>query len=197
MELRSVYRRTDGVLANQRLESGGVLEGELQQDARLTRRNIWLSPSLIAEYIQLLFNFIIGIIGLSLAIKFILMIRNDVNLKLEHEVREALDKIATCKLKYFKNQCEPHMRVPALEARCNEWSKCMNDEVMPGSDYQWAKAWARTLAEVINAFFEAFSIRSFLFILISLVGIIFVTNTSFGSYRVYLNHKDTKPVRNA
>ncbi|QHS73105.1 Brr6p [Saccharomyces paradoxus] len=197
MELRNVSRRTDGVLANQRLESGGVLEGELQQDARLTRQSIWLSPSLIAEYIQLLFNFIIGIIGLSLAIKFILMIRKDVNLKLEHEVREALDKIATCKLKYFKNQCEPHMRVPALEVRCNEWSKCMNDEVMPGSDYQWAKAWARTLAEVINAFFEAFSIRSFLFILISVVGIIFVTNTSFGSYRVYLNHKDTKPVRNA
>ena len=197
MELRSVSRRTDGVLANQRLESGGVLEGELQQDARLTRQSIWLSPSLIAEYIQLLFNFIIGIIGLSLAIKFILMIRKDVNLKLEHEVREALGKIATCKLKYFKNQCEPHMRVPALEVRCNEWSRCMNDEVMPGSDYQWAKAWARTLAEVINAFFEAFSIRSFLFILISVVGIIFVTNTSFGSYRVYLNHKDTKPVRNA
>lgn len=46
-------------------------------------------------------------------------------------------------------------------------------------------------------FFEAFSIRSFLFILISIIGIIFVTNTSFGSYRVYLNNKDTKSVRHA
>ncbi|AJS28062.1 BBM_1a_G0017880.mRNA.1.CDS.1 [Saccharomyces cerevisiae] len=197
MELRSFSRQPDGILANPRLGREEVLEGEHPQDARLARQSIWLSPSLIAEYIQLFFNFIIGTIGLSLAIKFILMIRNDVNLKLEHNVREELDKIATCKSRYFENQCEPHMRVPALEVRCNEWSKCMNKEIVSGSDYQWAKAWARTLAEVINAFFEAFSIRSFLFILISIIGIVFVTNTSFGSYRVYLNNKDTKSVRHA
>lgn len=195
MELRSVFRRADGVVANQKLESGGVLEGEPQQNARSPGQSIWLNPRLIAEYMQLLFNSIIGVIALYLVIKFILMVRNDVNLKLEHDVREAFDKIATCKSNYVRNQCEPHMRVPALEMRCDEWSKCMDDEVLPGSDYQWAKAWARTLAGVINSFFEAFSVRSFLFILISIVGIIFVTNTSFGSYRVYLNHKDTKPVR--
>ncbi|CAI4039050.1 hypothetical protein SMKI_07G0170 [Saccharomyces mikatae IFO 1815] len=196
MELRSISRPTGGMVTNRLLESDDVMEVELQQDARLAVQSVWVRPGLIAEYIQLLFNFIIGMITLSLVIKFILLIRNDVNLKLEHDVREALDKIATCKSNYYRNQCEPHMRVPALEVRCDEWSKCMNDKILPGSDYQWAKAWARTLAEVINAFFEAFSIRSFLFILVSIIGIIFVTNTSFGSYRVYLD-KDTKTIRNA
>lgn len=88
MELRSFSRQPDGILANPRLGREEVLEGEHPQDARLARQSIWLSPSLIAEYIQLFFNFIIGTIGLSLAIKFILMIRNDVNLKLEHNVRK-------------------------------------------------------------------------------------------------------------
>ncbi|CAI4061748.1 hypothetical protein N7582_001948 [Saccharomyces uvarum] len=196
MELRSTSRETNHVIANRRSESDVMTgEGRPQQDITSYGQSIWLSPSLIAEYIQILFNSIIGVIILTLIIKFILMVRNDVNLKLEHDVREALDTIATCKSNYIRNQCDPPMRVPALEMRCNEWSKCMENEVVPGSDYQWAKAWARTLAGVINAFFEAFSLRSFLFILISIIGIMFVANTSFGSYRVYLNNKDTKHVQ--
>ncbi|KOG99289.1 Brr6p [Saccharomyces eubayanus] len=195
MELRGTSREPSHAIANRRPENG-VMKGEIrpQQDITSLRQSIWLNPSLIADYIQILFNFIIGLIILTLVIKFILMVRNDVNLKLEHDVREALDKIATCKSNYIRNQCDPPMRVPALEVRCNEWAECMNHEVVPGSDHQWAKAWAHTLAGVINAFFEAFSLRSFLFILISIIGIIFVANTSFGSYRVYFNHKDTKPV---
>ncbi|EJS43850.1 brr6p [Saccharomyces arboricola H-6] len=194
MELQGISRGAHSVVADQRLENR-VSEGAPQQNVSSSRQSIWSNPSLIAEYMQLLFNFIMGAIALSLVVKFILMVRNDVNLKLEHDIMDARDKIATCESNYLINQCEPHMRVPALETRCNEWSKCMKQKILPSSDYQWAHAWAHTLAGVINAFFETFSIRSFLFILISVTGIIFVTNTSFGSYRVYLNNKDTKPVR--
>jgi hypothetical protein len=67
--------------------------------------------------------------------------------------------MATCAKNYVENRCngEDGKRLPALEAVCNNWERCMNrDPAKIGR----AKVSAQTLAEIFNGFIEPISFKT-------------------------------------
>jgi len=70
-----------------------------------------------------------------------------------HRVYEAAEsvslQIAECTKNYLQNRCAPETRVPASEAACTIWEKCMyQDPAKVGR----AKVSAATIAEILNGF---------------------------------------------
>ncbi|KAI5848145.1 Di-sulfide bridge nucleocytoplasmic transport domain-containing protein [Tricharina praecox] len=70
-----------------------------------------------------------------------------------HRVYEAAESvslhIAECTKNYLQNRCAPDTRVPATEAACAMWEKCMaQDPAKVGR----AKVSAATIAEILNGF---------------------------------------------
>ena len=45
-------------------------------------------------------------------------IRDDINRKREHEISEVYEKIHQCGVDYKDNNCDPRLRVKALEEYC-------------------------------------------------------------------------------
>jgi hypothetical protein len=67
---------------------------------------------------------------------------------------ELLQEIAECTNLYLTNRCEPHLRVPAMEAACRAWELCMNrDPTVIGR----IDVVAETFAGVINSFVDPIS----------------------------------------
>lgn len=161
-----------------------------------TTRASHVRPELLAGYLQLAFNAAILLLILILVIRFLLMVQSDVHNKSREKLADDIVRIQSCKNEYEQNQCLPGTRVPALEALCNEWFRCMNLNINGLQDrnmYQSGTLWAQTLAEIINAFVNKISIRSVIVILAVICAIVLVTNVAFGSYRVYWYNSTNNP----
>ncbi|ODQ82343.1 hypothetical protein BABINDRAFT_158960 [Babjeviella inositovora NRRL Y-12698] len=138
------------------------------------------TPFVISLYLQLLFNLILTSIVLYFVYIFISTISVDVNNKVEGYISEISQNIAACSRDYYRNECSPGLRRPALEEKCLEWEKCMNlDPNVVGR----AKVGAETFAEIINGFVKPISWKSITFISLVVFGSLILTNVAFGSYR--------------
>lgn len=154
-------------------------------------RLVWRNPDVLSRYLQLFFNCIVVAFIFAVIIWFIHIIRMDVSFKLEQRKLLRSQEIQECKTNYEINECKPELRVPALEALCKEWLTCINEgNIAIGIISHSARLWAQTLAEVLNSFVDSISIRSLLFILISVTVTIAVTKFTFGSYRIYHYNND-------
>jgi len=71
---------------------------------------------------------------------------------------EMATRVSLCSRNYVENRCAPGERVPALDAACNEWESCMNQQA--GIVVKRSKLSAQTLGEVVNAFLEQLSWKS-------------------------------------
>lgn len=114
-------------------------------------------PYLVMGYLQVLLNaFLIGTI-IFLAVQFIRTVKRDVDIKLSHQVTEALAEIAHCRKQYEANRCHPDTRVPAMEQACRAWEAGMNrDPTTIGR----AKVSATTFAEILNSFIDPITYKS-------------------------------------
>ena len=78
-------------------------------------------------------------------------IKSDVDEKAREAAHEIMAEMAGCTREYKDNKCDSSTRVPALEAVCNNWEKCMKqDPSLVGR----ASVSAYTFAGVLNSFFE-------------------------------------------
>lgn len=115
------------------------------------------APSLLAKYLQLLFNSAI-ILGCLYAIySFWSTIQADVNRASEEAAAETLAEMAACAKSYVDNRCAGDRRLPALETVCNNWELCMNRD--PNS-VKRARLSAHTFAEILNSFVEPISLKT-------------------------------------
>lgn len=145
-----------------------------------------LRPDILARYVQLTFyGAVLGLV-LVIMVKFMLVVREDVQCKVRERLASGLRSVAECKRSYEQNGCLPGMRVPALEESCDQWFHCMNQ------DADWLKhgsgsgaLWAKTMGEILNSFVEPISMRSAFLMLFVVCAVVLVTNMAFGSYRVY------------
>ncbi|KAJ2394638.1 hypothetical protein GGI23_004611, partial [Coemansia sp. RSA 2559] len=137
-------------------------------------------PYVISGYLQLGFNmFMVGTV-LVIVVNVLLTIRRDVNSKVQEYSAEILHEIAACSKQYADNQCDPLMRVPAMEPLCVAWESCMHrDPTKVGR----AKVSAETLAEIVNGFIDPISFKTMLFFVLLFVGTLLVSNFAFGAYR--------------
>ncbi|CAL9736694.1 nucleus export protein Brr6p [Monosporozyma servazzii] len=152
----------------------------------------WYDPDPLNRYFKIIFNVVITSTLLFILYRFIHLIAIDVQWKLTELEMDDMKQLRQCQWKFEENKCylSTNEIPPRLKQMCQEWSQCM-DIHLKGNRHKShsAKLWVKTLAEVVNTFVENITLRSLLFILVTVCSIVIVTNTIFGSYRVVYYNK--------
>lgn len=107
--------------------------------------------------IQIGLNTIVFLIVLALIGFAFVGIKSDVDRKIAKNVSRLIYEINTCKKDYFRNNCSPEIRVPALEDKCSMWDDCMSQD--PQSVITSA-AYFEVIADCMNAFFQNLTFRT-------------------------------------
>ncbi|KAK2802915.1 hypothetical protein FQN51_004178 [Onygenales sp. PD_10] len=116
-------------------------------------------PRILSYYAQFAFNLILAFLTLYIIVAFLLAIQADVERASEEVSADILAEMAVCAKNYMENRCsgDDGRRLPALEAVCENWERCMNrDPAKVGR----AKVSAQTLAEIFNGFIEPISFKT-------------------------------------
>ncbi|CUS24231.1 LAQU0S14e03136g1_1 [Lachancea quebecensis] len=148
-------------------------------------KRYWSDPKILAAYIQLFVNTVIISGLLYLCVRFLRLVRRDVEWKVENKAVLVAKAAHQCRANYEANRCEPEERAPALEAQCVEWAHCMSKSHELRDLQHSTVLWAETLAEIINGFFKPISVKSLIILSTFTFGVIIVSNVAFGSYRVH------------
>ncbi|KAI5279276.1 hypothetical protein KEM52_004424, partial [Ascosphaera acerosa] len=142
-------------------------------------------PGILSYYAQFTFNATLALVALYVILSFLLAIRAEVNRASEEVSADILAEMATCARDYVENRCADHSgmpgrRLPALEAICDRWERCMNrDPAKVGR----ASVSARTLAEIFNGFIEPISYKAFFFATMTAACCLAVSNFTFSLFR--------------
>ncbi|KMP07124.1 nuclear envelope protein Brr6 [Coccidioides immitis H538.4] len=139
-------------------------------------------PRILSYYVQFTFNLVLAFLALYVIVAFLLAIKHDMDRTREGVSADILAEMATCTKNYVENRCsgEDGRRLPALEAVCNNWERCMNqDPAKVGK----AKVSAQTLAEVLNGFIEPISFKTMIFFIASITSCVAVSNLTFSFFR--------------
>lgn len=111
-------------------------------------------PNVLSFYAQLALNVFLVFGIMYLLYSFWSTIRSDVDKKSQEAMAEVLAEIAVCAKHWKDNQCDKGTILPALEAVCREWEKCMNKD---HKSIGRARVSAHTFAEIFNSFIEPIS----------------------------------------
>lgn len=114
-------------------------------------------PLIASQYLQLMFNLSLVLLLLYALFCFYLTIRHDVDKKVSEFSAAIQAEMNMCARSYVENRCAPDMRVPAMEAACSRWEKCMSRD---SSQVGRARVSAETFAEIINSFIEPISYKT-------------------------------------
>ncbi|OJD12903.1 hypothetical protein AJ78_06567 [Emergomyces pasteurianus Ep9510] len=139
-------------------------------------------PRILSYYAQFIFNLVLTFLTLYIIVVFLLAIRADVDRESEKVSAGILADMAVCAKNYMENRCsgEDGWRLPALEAVCENWERCMNrDPAKVGR----AKVSAQTLAEIFNGFIEPISFKTMFFFIASITSCFAVSNITFSFFR--------------
>ena len=108
-------------------------------------------PHILCHYAQVLLNFFLVTFCMYIIYSFWSTIKSDVDEKAREAAHEIMAEMAGCTREYRDNKCDSSSRVPAMEAVCNNWERCMKqDPSLVGR----ASVSAYTFAGVLNSFFE-------------------------------------------
>jgi hypothetical protein len=111
-------------------------------------------PHTLSFYAQLAFNIFL-LAGVAYMIwSFWAAVQGDVDKKSFEATAEILAESALCLKEWTTNRCAPETRLPALEAMCNSWEKCMKRDA---GKVARARLSARTFAEIYNELIEPIS----------------------------------------
>lgn len=143
-------------------DSGSDYNPSERTASSLRRDSAWVSthrdiPLIASQYLQLMLNLSLILLLLYAVFCFYLTIRHDVDKKVTEFSATILAEMSLCQRRYLENRCAPGMRVPAMEASCGHWEKCMTrDPAQVGR----ARVSAETFAEIINSFIEPISYKT-------------------------------------
>ncbi|KAF1999610.1 hypothetical protein P154DRAFT_523161 [Amniculicola lignicola CBS 123094] len=107
-------------------------------------------------------------------------VMSDVDVEAQKTINEIMVEIAFCHKEWKANNCDPKMRVPALEDLCGNWEKCMSRDAQKVAR---ARVTATTFAKIFNAFVEEFSYKSMIFTACIVFGGFNLSNWAFGVMR--------------
>ncbi|KIV99779.1 uncharacterized protein PV09_08585 [Verruconis gallopava] len=137
-------------------------------------------PHVLSFYAQLALNVFLIFGIMYILYSFWSTIRSDVDKKAQEAMAEVLAEIAVCAKHWKDNQCERGTVLPALEAVCREWEKCMNKD---HRSIGRARVSAHTFAEIFNSFIEPISWKAMGFTVVVLVFCFAITNATFSLFR--------------
>ncbi|KAL1873418.1 hypothetical protein VTK73DRAFT_1009 [Phialemonium thermophilum] len=116
------------------------------------------APAILSRWVQLAVN--IFLVGGFLWFIYgaIAMMRSDLANATEKARSLVLAEMQACTHEYTKNRCAPKAeRLPALNAVCDEWEVCMNQDPTSVMKVQVS---ARNVAEIINEFVGVMSLKA-------------------------------------
>ncbi|KFH65607.1 hypothetical protein MVEG_09083 [Podila verticillata NRRL 6337] len=152
------------------------------QSASGTQARAWAEnvdlPYILSGYVQVFMNTAIVGFLLYIIFNFITTIQSDVSAKMENMVISEKAKIAKCASDYASTNCAtPILRTVVL---CEELMLCMNrSEPRIGR----ASVFAETIAQIVNAFVHTISYKTMLFVIVLVLGGLYMTNQALTSYR--------------
>ncbi|KAL1931946.1 hypothetical protein VTP01DRAFT_9002 [Rhizomucor pusillus] len=113
-------------------------------------------------------NIVVFALVLYLCVQFAITFHRDVTLKMEIYESDRLEEHYRCRLEYMRNRCDPSTMLPAMEAQCQQWQQCLYHPIWIGK----TKLLAETIAEICNAFVDTISTKTMIFLLSTLVTIL-------------------------
>jgi len=130
-------------------------------------------PHILSFYAQLLFNiFLLSCCAYAIYSAWSAF-SSDIDKKAHEAMTEVLAEMAVCAQHWTSNRCQRETRVPAMEAVCEGWGRCMaQDPTRVGR----AKVGAGTLAEVLEGFVEPISWKTVGFTFVVVFGVFAVSN---------------------
>lgn len=138
------------------------------------------APSIIAKYLQVLFNAIILSSCLYMFYSFYATIRADVDKASEDAMADILAEIKACSTSFIENSCASPKRPPYLDSICSNWALCMDRD--PHA-VKRARLSAHTFAEIFNSFVEPISLKTMVFSILVVAVALFINNATFTIYR--------------
>lgn len=140
-------------------------------------------PHILSWYAQLAFNtFILLFLG-YLIYNVWAAVQGDIERNASLEAAKLMAEAAACLREWNDNSCDPPppaVRPPRLDAMCNNWANCMNQDV---TRIARASVSAATFASIYNAFVEQMSWKAIAVTVILLVGTFSIGNLAFGLFR--------------
>ncbi|OAA63524.1 nuclear envelope protein [Niveomyces insectorum RCEF 264] len=138
-------------------------------------------PLILSWWVQLGMNVFFMAVVVWLVWGGIAMMRADIAHAADAARSQLLSQMNDCAHEYTKNRCAPKAeRLPALNVVCSEWEVCMNQD--PSSVMKMQVS-AKNVAEIINEFVGAMSIKAWGFILSAMLAVILASNLGFSRFR--------------
>ncbi|BGO94103.1 hypothetical protein NBRC10512_002874 [Rhodotorula toruloides] len=141
--------------------------GGMQQQQHEAQPERWMrssTPYVLLGYLQFGSLTLLAVLVLSLLSLFLYTLYTDIQARLAELTVELRSEIVQCAKAYVDNFCQ-EKRMPALARQCVEWEECMNKEVVVVGK---TRVVAETLAEVVNGFVDVISLKTMLFVLLTL-----------------------------
>ena len=114
-------------------------------------------PNTLSFYVQFLLNCFFAFCMMYVLYGIYTTIISDIDERAMMESSEIFAEMAACAHEYKENRCERDTRVPAMEAVCNNWEKCMQrDPLKVGR----SRLSAGMFAEIFNGFIEPISLKA-------------------------------------
>lgn len=109
------------------------------------------------------------------------VVRDDISKKYNQKVHVVELEIQKCKEEFFQNKCQPETRALALSTYCFEKEICMTQD--PYKAVQSSIMSAGLLSQVLNELIEPLTVKTIIFILVFLFGLIMACNCGLGYRR--------------
>lgn len=138
-------------------------------------------PYILSSYVQLLLNVAAAAFAAHLLYAMVTAVRRDIGHKTQQQVANTLSEIATCERMYRENHCAPETVVPAMEAQCNQWLKCINQDPFHGGGTVSIIS-AEHFGLVLNSLIEPLGIK-FCAVVVGFTVAVFGCNFTFGYLR--------------
>ncbi|BGP32035.1 hypothetical protein JCM10296v2_003814 [Rhodotorula toruloides] len=143
---------------------GGMQQQQQQPEAQPERWMRSSTPYVLLGYLQFGSLTLLAVLVLSLLFLFLYTLYTDIQARLAELTVGLRSEIVQCAKAYVDNFCQ-EKRMPALARQCVEWEECMNKEVVVVGK---TRVVAETLAEVVNGFVDVISLKTMLFVLLTL-----------------------------
>lgn len=138
-------------------------------------------PLILSWWVQLGINVFVVAVFMWFVWGGISMMRADIAHAADAARSRLLTEMNACAHEYTKNRCAPKTeRLPALHVVCDEWEVCMNQD--PSSVMKMQVS-AKNVAEIINEFVGAMSIKAWGFIISAMLAMVLASNLGFSRFR--------------
>ncbi|KAG7291951.1 hypothetical protein NEMBOFW57_001980 [Staphylotrichum longicolle] len=172
-------------------EEGPGATGKKKKDGKTAQRG-WFknflsavsdhpsAPAILSKWLQLGVNLILLSTVLFGIFAILSQIRSDLSHASEKARAGIINEMSVCAENYRKNACAPRAnRPPALDAPCNDWEMCMNQD----PSVMVLQVSAKNVAEIMNEFVSVMTFKTWGFIVSLFLAAVIASNVGFGFLR--------------